>query len=143
MKVNQTTVTHPRLNPVQLPLVGKCWSNNSATRIFLSCAMMTGISSTRSWVAVIFWLIPRAYLNSYFLAIIHAKRKRLVHAVLILSLLLLCLCAGDEALAQVPPHPPGAICFTRSFWCWAQPPGTPGKPCTCPTPYGPVSGTLG
>src|SRR4030095_14939747 len=76
MKVNQTTVTHPRLNPVQLPLVGKWWSNNAATRIFLSCAMMTGISSTRSWVAVIFWLIPRAYLTSYFLAIIHAKRKQ-------------------------------------------------------------------
>src|SRR4030095_4230977 len=75
MKVNQTTVTHPRLNPVQLPLVGKWWSNNAATRIFLSCAMMTGISSTRSWVAVIFWLLPRAYLNSYFLAIIRAKRK--------------------------------------------------------------------
>src|SRR5262245_24424477 len=75
MQVNQTTVTHPRLNPVQLPLVGKWWSNNAATRIFLSCAMMTGISSTRSWVAVIFWLIPRAYPTAYFLAIIRAKRK--------------------------------------------------------------------
>ena len=38
---------------------------------------MAGMSSTRSWVAVIFWLIPRAYLNSYFLAIIHAKHKYL------------------------------------------------------------------
>jgi len=30
--------------------------------------MMTGISSVRSWVIVICSLIPRAYLNSYFLA---------------------------------------------------------------------------
>ena len=37
--------------------------------------MMAGMSSTRSWVAVIFVLIPRAYLNSYFLAIVRAKRK--------------------------------------------------------------------
>ena len=36
---------------------------------------MAGMSSTRSWVAVIFVLIPRAYLNSYFLAIVRAKRK--------------------------------------------------------------------
>jgi len=30
--------------------------------------MMTGISSVRSWVIVTCSLIPRAYLNSYFLA---------------------------------------------------------------------------
>jgi hypothetical protein len=30
--------------------------------------MMTGISSVRSWVIVLCSLMPRAYLNSYFLA---------------------------------------------------------------------------
>lgn len=47
------------------------------------------------------------------------------------------------ALAQVPPHAPGTICFTPYFWCWANPPGTPGWPCGCPGPYGWVQGTLG
>src|SRR5215467_3337763 len=68
MKVNQTTNICPRLKPVQLPLVGKCVSINSATRIFCRKAMMTGISSVRSWVIVMCSLIPRAYLNAYFLA---------------------------------------------------------------------------
>src|SRR5215813_4200592 len=68
MKVNQTTNICPRLKPVQLPLVGKWVSINSATRIFKRKAMMTGISSVRSWVMVMCSLIPRAYLNSYFLA---------------------------------------------------------------------------
>src|SRR5499427_7075269 len=68
MKVNQTTNICPRLKPVQLPLVGKWVSINSATRIFCRKAMMTGISSVRSWVMVMCSLIPRAYLNSYFLA---------------------------------------------------------------------------
>jgi hypothetical protein len=35
--------------------------------------MMTGISSVRSWVIVLCSLMPRAYLNSYFLAKIHAN----------------------------------------------------------------------
>ena len=60
------------------------------------------------------------------------------------------LCAGvawasmtTPALAQVPPHAPGTICFTPSFWCWAQWPGPPGAPCGCPGPYGFVQGWLG
>jgi len=48
-----------------------------------------------------------------------------------------------DAFAQVPPHAPGTICFTRTFWCWAQPPGPPGYSCGCPTPYGIVPGVLG
>src|SRR4030095_2263757 len=68
MKVNQTTTICPRLKPVQLPLVGKCLSIHAATRIFKRNATMTGLSSVRSWVIVICSLIPRAYLNSYFLA---------------------------------------------------------------------------
>jgi hypothetical protein len=47
------------------------------------------------------------------------------------------------AQAQVPPHAPGTICFTPSFWCWAQWPGAPGGPCGCPSPYGYVPGWLG
>jgi len=47
------------------------------------------------------------------------------------------------AQAQVPPHQPGAICYTPSFWCWAQQPGPPGLPCACPTPKGWVTGRLG
>lgn len=43
------------------------------------------------------------------------------------------------ALAQVPPHTPGTICFTPEGWCWAQPPGAPGQPCQCTG----TSGTLG
>src|SRR4029450_14025297 len=86
MKANHTTVVLPRLKPCQLPLGGKWWSNNSATRMFLRCAMMAGMSSTRSWVAVICLLIPRAYLNSHFLATIRTncqllwKKERFVGA---------------------------------------------------------------
>ena len=47
------------------------------------------------------------------------------------------------AQAQVPPHTPGTVCFTPNFWCWVQPPGQPGGPCTCPSPYGHARGTLG
>lgn len=39
--------------------------------------------------------------------------------------------SGGAARAQVPPHAPGTICFTPSFWCWASQPGAPGRPCTC------------
>ena len=44
--------------------------------------------------------------------------------------------------AQMPPHTPGSICVTPKFWCWAQPPGTPGATCLCFTPQGPVRGVL-
>jgi len=48
-----------------------------------------------------------------------------------------------SAVAQVPPHAPGTICFTPRFWCWANPPGVPGSACWCPTPYGLVPGQRG
>ena len=48
----------------------------------------------------------------------------------------------QSARAQVPPHVPGTICFTPTFWCWANPPGPPGNPCGCPSPYGYVAGFL-
>lgn len=57
------------------------------------------------------------------------------------------LCLGLTASAQmapqVPPHSPGTICFTPTFWCWAVQPGPPGARCACPTPQGPVPGVLG
>jgi hypothetical protein len=46
------------------------------------------------------------------------------------------------AFAQVPPHPPGTICFTKQFWCWANPPGPAGNQCACPSPYGWIPGVL-
>lgn len=58
-------------------------------------------------------------------------------------LLLIAVLLEQQARAQqVPPHKPGTICQTQRFWCWAQPTGTPGAPCTCPSPVGPVRGTL-
>src|SRR5205823_14680129 len=73
MKVNQTMHIWPRLNPVRLPLVGKCLSMNSATRSLSSSATKTGISSTRSCTAVIFGFIPQAYITSQNHDLIHAN----------------------------------------------------------------------
>src|SRR5438094_2459824 len=73
MKVNQTMHIWPRLNPVRLPLVGKCLSMNSATRSLSSSATKTGISSTRSCTAVIFGFIPQAYITSQNRDLIHAN----------------------------------------------------------------------
>ncbi len=44
--------------------------------------------------------------------------------------------------AQIPPHEPGTICVTATFWCWAVYKGPPGTRCSCPTPQGWISGTL-
>ena len=49
---------------------------------------------------------------------------------------------SGEALAQVPPHYPGTICFTPTFWCWSSP-GPVGGACGCPSPYGLIQGFLG
>jgi hypothetical protein len=51
--------------------------------------------------------------------------------------------AAFNAVAQVPPHIPGTICFTPQFWCWMGGQGQPGTICYCTTPYGPVQGRLG
>jgi len=48
--------------------------------------------------------------------------------------------ASSLASSQVPPHTPGTVCGTRTFWCWASPPGPPGTQCVCPSPYGLVPG---
>jgi hypothetical protein len=48
-----------------------------------------------------------------------------------------------DVVAQVPPHYPGTICFTPTFWCWAPQAGPPGIACACPTPYGWIGGRLG
>jgi hypothetical protein len=68
-------------------------------------------------------------------------RFRTVTTISIAVLLLLSLV--DLAVAQVPPHAPGSICFTPNFWCWANPPGPPGWACYCPSPQGLIRGTLG
>lgn len=61
---------------------------------------------------------------------------------ILLALLLMGLLAR-AALAQVPPHYPGTICYTQTFWCWAQPPGPPNTPCGCPSRRGMVPGVRG
>lgn len=48
-----------------------------------------------------------------------------------------------EAQMGLPPHAPGTICLTPTFWCWAIQPGPPGMPCVCPVPGGYVAGILG
>ena len=51
---------------------------------------------------------------------------------------------SNVASAEVPPHPPGSICFTPYFWCWLPPPGVqPGFACYCYSPGGPVAGVAG
>ncbi len=46
------------------------------------------------------------------------------------------------AQAQVPPHQPGEICDAVRLWCWKRPAGKPGAPCSCPSPFGDLRGTL-
>lgn len=68
---------------------------------------------------------------------------RLIGAMLALLLVASTGLLVRSAGAQVPPHTPGTICFTPSFWCWANPPGRPGGSCSCPSAYGFVPGWLG
>lgn len=51
--------------------------------------------------------------------------------------------AGGRLAAQVPPHYPGTICYTPSFWCWSATPGPMGSRCFCPSPMGWIEGLLG
>ncbi len=51
--------------------------------------------------------------------------------------------ASAQLAAQVPPHPPGTICYTPQSWCWAPQPGAPGSVCYCPSGYGWIAGRLG
>jgi hypothetical protein len=46
------------------------------------------------------------------------------------------------AAAKLPPHQPGTVCATATFWCWAPHPGAPGAHCACQSPQGQVPGTL-
>lgn len=71
------------------------------------------------------------------------SKMKLMRLFLVFGFIVLFPCSGDLALAQVPPHPPGTVCYTPNFWCWAQPPGPPGTMCICPSPYGPVYGVRG
>lgn len=51
---------------------------------------------------------------------------------------------GDvDAGGPPPPHQPGTVCFTKYFWCWAQPPGPTGTKCGCVGPQGWVAGIRG
>ena len=63
---------------------------------------------------------------------------------LISTVIAICMVLGSTslAMAQVPPHAPGTICSTPTFWCWARPPGPAGATCFCPTPQGAAQGVL-
>jgi len=50
--------------------------------------------------------------------------------------------SSTVAVAQIPPHRPGTICFTPAGWCWVNPPGRPGAFCTCEMNGRPVGGRL-
>ncbi len=67
----------------------------------------------------------------------------LLRATLVVVALLGSFIPAELATAQVPPHAPGSICFTQTFWCWAQAPGPVGSSCYCPSAYGWVPGRLG
>jgi hypothetical protein len=68
---------------------------------------------------------------------------RYVAVVAMMALVLSPFVAIRQAAAQVPAHYPGTICFTPQFWCWVNPPGPPGGPCSCPSPYGWIAGRIG
>lgn len=56
--------------------------------------------------------------------------------------LLATLTALTPASAQPTNAPPGTVCATPTFWCWAVRPGPPGAPCACRTDNGWVQGLL-
>jgi hypothetical protein len=61
----------------------------------------------------------------------------------LVRLVLGAICATPiPSVAQVPPHYPGTICMTPSFWCWAPVAGPPGGQCACPSAYGWIYGRL-
>lgn len=43
---------------------------------------------------------------------------------------------ASAQVPPVPPHQPGTVCFTPTFWCWAPRFGPPGGQCACPAPQG-------
>lgn len=71
------------------------------------------------------------------------KIANLYFLYLFIILVLGALSVRAYAQQQVPPHAPGTVCFTPTFWCWALQPGPPGSPCACPVQNGYVNGTLG
>ena len=64
-------------------------------------------------------------------------------SILFLFLTILFFPTFTQVKAQVPPHYPGQVCFTPSFWCPANPPGPPGTPCICLSATGYVGGVRG
>ena len=47
------------------------------------------------------------------------------------ALLVALFAAWPVSLAQIPPHKPGTVCATPTFWCWARYAGPPGSKCAC------------
>lgn len=66
-----------------------------------------------------------------------ATFRRIVMIALPLALVTL-----TQSFAQPETAPPGTVCVTPRFWCYAVKPGPPGAPCACQTAQGWVAGTL-
>jgi len=59
------------------------------------------------------------------------------------ALFLACLCMTATASAQIPPHPPGTVCFTPYTWCFLPQTLPVGAPCGCSTTSGVALGRAG
>ncbi len=70
-----------------------------------------------------------------------STRRRLVGLMVLVGMGLAVV--ASSVRAEVPSHVPGTLCFTKWFWCYAQPPGPPGTNCACPSPQGPIPGVRG
>jgi hypothetical protein len=71
------------------------------------------------------------------------ERMRTTRRTLAAAALVTALAAPATLAAQVPPHNPGAVCLTPTFWCWLQPPAPVGSRCTCTTASGAFAGVAG
>lgn len=66
------------------------------------------------------------------------RNKRAIAALLTLT----AAASFSLAASALPAHPPGTICLTPQFWCWAIYPGPVGNRCACPTNSGWYQGVL-
>jgi hypothetical protein len=71
------------------------------------------------------------------------ERMRTMRKVVAAAALIAALAIPAGLSAQVPPHYPGSVCLTPTFWCFLQPPLPPGSRCFCATPSGAFPGVAG
>jgi hypothetical protein len=71
------------------------------------------------------------------------EQMRTLRRTLAAAALIAALAAPATLSAQVPPHYPGTVCLTPSFWCGLQSPLPVGSRCFCFTPSGAIAGVVG